>query len=113
MSQSRSGIELVGEWWECSGNQSQGVLVEEKDWQDSIQKSSEKFQALREAWESHNERVISKALKDFEDAENEREIAEVNAGFYPAFPPKTDQGREKYGLTVKEVDEVVIKMSRR
>lgn len=85
----------------------------EKTWLDAIEQSSKMYQALQDAWASQNETVISKALKDYADAEDAREIAEVNAGHHPAFPPRTAIGRAKYGLTEKEVEDLIIKIATR
>jgi len=104
------GIEVVGGWWEGSSNQSLGELMSEEAWKAAIRNSSVKYDTLQEAWKTKDSAQILTALAEYREAENEREIAEVNAGYCPAWPPKTEEGRRKYGLTVEEVENLISKM---
>jgi hypothetical protein len=84
--------------------------MSEEAWKAAIRNSSVKYDALHEAWKTKDSAQILTALAEYKEAENEREIAEVNAGYCPAWPPKTEEGRMKYGLTVEEVENLISKM---
>jgi hypothetical protein len=85
--------------------------MSQEAWRDSIRKSSEAYEALQNSWETHDTSKILLAVNNYKQAEIEREIATVEAGYLPAFPPKTEQGREKYGLTEAQVQDLITKMN--
>lgn len=84
--------------------------MSEEAWKAAIRNSSKMYDALQDAWETKDSAQILTALAAYKDAENKREIAEVNAGYCPAWPPKTEEGRRKYGLTAEQVENLISKM---
>jgi hypothetical protein len=85
--------------------------MSEEAWKAALRNSTAKYEALQEAWKTHDSAKILVAINEYKEAECQREVAEVNAGYWPAWPPKTDQGRKKYGLTLDQVNEIIYKMS--
>lgn len=84
--------------------------MSEEAWKAAIRNSSAKYEALQDAWDTKEDGQILAALVSYKEAEIQREIAEVNAGYCPAWPPKTEEGRRKYGLTLEEVNDLISKM---
>lgn len=74
---------------------------------EALRASSDAAERVREAFDGGSRQSIEDALAALDQAEDERERATVARGWTPAWPPRTDEGRAKYGLTAEQVQEII------
>lgn len=76
------------------------------EWGKSIQKSDKAYQKMTEAIASDNVKQFVVAEEEYEIAEDECERAAIRAGHFPEWPPRTEEGLKKIGLTREQVNEI-------
>jgi hypothetical protein len=80
-------------------------------WTRAIQRSSDAYKNLQRTIEVGNVQEQLQAWSAYQEAEDLREIARIEAGFGPTWPPRTQMGLDKMGLTRQQSDAMIHKMN--
>ena len=74
---------------------------------EAIRNSELAKEKLDEALRTGDENLTKRAFQAYEEAEVQRKIQAVEDGQLPAFPPRTEAGRARWGLAKKEIEEIL------
>lgn len=80
-------------------------------WALAIQRSSDAYKKLQSTIERGNVKEQLQAWSAYQEAEDLREIATIEAGFGPTWPPRTQMGLDKMGLTRQQCDAMIYKFN--
>jgi len=80
-------------------------------WGLAIQKSSSAYKKFQEANLNGSLKEQLEAWAQYQLAEDAREIATIEAGFGPAWPPRTELGLKYMGITRDECNQMIIKFN--
>ncbi|MFA5919466.1 MAG: hypothetical protein WC800_08020 [Candidatus Nanopelagicaceae bacterium] len=76
-------------------------------WSDAIRASDEAYKEMIAVMNIGHVTPFIEAEHKYKLAEMEEERAAIRAGHFPAWPPLTDEGLEKIGLTRQQVDKIL------
>jgi len=77
------------------------------EWVVSIQESDRAFEKMIEAARSGSVQQFVTAREEYKIAEDECERATIRAGYLPGWPPRTEEGLKRIGLTRDQVNEIL------
>lgn len=77
------------------------------EWAEAIRVSDKAYKEMIAAMNNGHITPLIEAKHNYELAEMERERATIRAGHFPAWPPLTDEGLDKIGLTRQQVDNIL------
>ena len=80
-------------------------------WGLAIQKSSSAYKKFQDANLSGSLKEQLDAWAEYQLAEDDREIATIEAGFGPAWPPRTELGLKYMGITRDECNQMIVKFN--
>jgi hypothetical protein len=80
-------------------------------WSLAIQTSSSAYKKLQEANLNGSLKDQLDAWAGYQMAEDAREIATIEAGFGPAWPPRTELGLKYMGITREECNQMIVKFN--
>ncbi len=80
-------------------------------WGSAIQKSSSAYKKLQQANLNGSLKEQLDAWGEYQMAEDAREIATIEAGFGPAWPPRTELGLKYMGITRDECNQMIVKFN--
>ena len=69
----------------------------------AIKRSEEAMEAVRAAYATRDFDASLAAMAELDDAEDARERATVARGWLPAWPPRTPDGAERWGVTEEQL----------
>jgi hypothetical protein len=75
------------------------------EWGKAVEKSDKAYQKMIEAIASGNVEQFVVAREEYDLAEDECERATIRAGHFPDWPPRTEEGLQRIGLTREQVNE--------